>query len=43
MLFRRITSKNNGDFYCLNCFSSFRTNNVFINHENVCKTMIIVT
>ena len=25
MLFRGITSKHGGDFYCLNCFSSFRT------------------
>ena len=37
MLFRGITSKNNGDFYCLNCFSSFRTKNALKNHENVCK------
>ena len=35
MLFRGITSKNNGDFYCLNCFSSFRTENALENHENV--------
>ena len=26
-LFRRITSTNNGDFYCVNCLHSFRTNN----------------
>ena len=37
MLFRGITSKNNGDFYCLNCFSSFRTKNALKSHENVCK------
>ena len=24
-LLRGITSKNNGDFYCLNCLNSFRT------------------
>ena len=24
-LLRRITSNNNGDFYCLNCFHSYRT------------------
>ena len=24
-LFRGITSSNNGDFYCLNCFHSYRT------------------
>ena len=35
-LFRGITSKHNGDFYCLNCFSSFRTENVLKNYENVC-------
>ena len=37
MLFREITSKNNGDFYCLNCFSSFRTKNTLKNHENACR------
>ena len=37
MLFRRITSKNNGDFYCLNCFSSFRTENALKNHESICR------
>ena len=26
-LFRGITSSNNGDFYCLNCFHSYRTSN----------------
>ena len=26
-LLRGITSKNNGDFYCLNCLHSFRTKN----------------
>ena len=26
-LFRGITSSNNGDFYCLNCFHSYRTHN----------------
>ena len=26
-LLRGITSKNKGDFYCLNCFHSFRTKN----------------
>ena len=24
-LFRRVTSRNNGDFYCLNCLHSFRS------------------
>ena len=37
MLFRGIASKNNGDFYCLNCFYSFRTEDALKNHENVCR------
>ena len=37
MLFRGITSKNNGGFYCLNCFSSFKTKSALKSHENVCK------
>ena len=37
MLFRGITSKSNGDFYCLDCFSSFRTKNARKIHVNVCK------
>ena len=37
MLLRGITSKNNGNFYCLNCFSSFRTKNVLKSRENVCE------
>ena len=36
-LFRGITSKHNGDFYSLNCFFSFRTENILKNHENVCR------
>ena len=35
-LLRRITSKNNGDFYCLNCLHSFRTKNKFEWHKKVC-------
>ena len=35
MLFRGITSTNNGDFYCLNCFSSFRKKNALESRENV--------
>ena len=34
---RRITSKNDGDFYCLNCLHSYRTKNKLKRHENVCK------
>ena len=26
-LLRRLTSKNNGDFYCITCIHSFRTKN----------------
>ena len=37
ILLRGITSKNNGDFYCLNCFSSFRTKSVLKSNGNVCK------
>ena len=32
-----ITSKHNGDFYCLNCLHSFRTENKLQSHETVCK------
>ena len=35
-LLRRITSKNNGDFCCLNCHS-FRTENKLKSHEKLCK------
>ena len=37
LLFRRITSSNNGDFYCLNCFLSYRTLNKLKKHERVCN------
>ena len=36
-LFCKLTSKNNGDFYCLNCLHSFRTKKKLKEHENVCK------
>ena len=36
-LFRGITSTNNGDFYCLNCFHSYRTLNKLKKHERVCN------
>ena len=35
-LFRRITANNNGDFYCLGCLHSFRTNNALKRHEKLC-------
>ena len=36
-LFKGITSKPDGDFYCLNCFHSYRTENKLKMHENICK------
>ena len=36
-LFRRITSKHDGDFYCLNCFQSYTTENKPKKHRNVCE------
>ena len=36
-LFRRITGNNNGDFYCLNCFQSYTTENQLKKHKNVCE------
>ena len=35
-LFRRVTSNNHGDFYCLNCLHSFRTDNALKRHERSC-------
>ena len=32
-----ITSKNNGDFYCLNCLHSFRMKNKVESHKKVCE------
>ena len=36
-LLRRITSSHDGDFYCLNCLHSYRTENKLKRHEKVCK------
>ena len=36
-LLRGITSKNNGDFDCLNCLHSFRTKNKLASHIEVCE------
>ena len=36
-LFRGITSNHDGDFYCLNCFHSFRTDNALKKHERLCE------
>ena len=37
VLFKGITTKYDGDFYCLNCFHSYRTENKLKTHECVCK------
>ena len=37
-LFRGITSKHEGDFYCLNCFCSYRTGNKLKKHKKVCTS-----
>ena len=36
-LFRGITSNHDGDFYCLNCLHSLRTDNVLKKHEKLCE------
>ena len=36
-LLRGTTSKHEGDFYCLNCFCSYRTKNKLKKHEKVCE------
>ena len=36
-LFRRIAGNNHGDFYCLNCFQPYTTENKLKNHKNVCE------
>ena len=36
-LFKGITSNHKGDFYCLNCLHSFRSNNILKNHEKLCE------
>ena len=36
-LFRGIASNNNGYFYCLNCFCSYRTENKLKKHKKVCE------
>ena len=36
-LFREITGNNHGDFYCLNCFQSYSTENKLKKHKKVCK------
>ena len=41
-LFRRITGNNNGDFYCLNCFQSYTTENKLKSIKKYVKIVIIV-
>ena len=36
-LLTRTTSNHHGDFYCLNCFHSYRTLNKLKKHERVCN------
>ena len=36
-LLRRITSKHHGDFYCLNCLHSCRTENKLKSHKKRCR------
>ena len=36
-LFRGIKSDHYGDFYCLNCFHSYRTFNKLKRHERICN------
>ena len=36
-LFSGITGNNNGDFYCLNCFQSYTTENKLKKHKKVCE------
>ena len=36
-LLRRITSNHNGDFYCLNYFHSYTTENKLRKHEKICN------
>ena len=36
-LFRGITSNHKGDFYCLNCFQSYTTENKLKKHKKVCE------
>ena len=36
-LLKRITSSHNEDFYCLNCFHSYRTKNKLKVHKKICE------
>ena len=36
-LLRGVTGNNNGDFYCLNCFHAYRTENKLEKHKKICE------
>ena len=36
-LFRGISSNHDGDYYCLSCFHSYRTENKLNAHKNICE------
>ena len=36
-LLRGITSKHNGDFYCLNCFDLYTTEKKLREHQRICS------
>ena len=36
-LLREVTGTNNGDFYCLNCFHAYRTENKLEIHKKICE------
>ena len=36
-LFKGNSSSHKGDFYCLNCFSSYTTKNKLKEHEEICN------
>ena len=36
-LLEKISSNHDGDFYCLNCFSSYTTKNKLKEHEEICN------
>ena len=38
-LFKGITSKHKGAFYCLNCFCSYRIENKLKKHKEVCENL----
>ena len=39
-LLHGITSRHKGNFYCLNCLHSFRTEKKLKSHEKVCKIFV---